>query len=219
MHSKLSIQSMAGASRLKRGWWIKPLVFLVCLLPLASMVYGVVSNTLGANPVETLSRESGEWTLRLLLLGLLASPLQSRLKWLWPVRVRRMLGLFAFFYACLHLLVFIGLDQQFFWSEILREIVGKPYLLAGLASVLILIPLAVTSNNAMMRRLGKRWKSLHRWVYFAALAACLHFVWLAKGDKPEPVIYLAILLVLLGWRLLKLIRNSNSGKQTGKTTG
>ena len=207
------MQAMARDNRLKRGWWIKPLVFLICLLPLASMLYGLLGNTLGANPVESLSRESGEWTLRLLLVGLLASPLQYHMKWLWPVRVRRMIGLFAFFYACLHLLVFIGLDQQFFWAEIVREIAGKPYLLAGLASLLILLPLALTSNRAMMRRLGKRWKSLHVWVYFAALAACLHFVWLAKGDKPEPVIYLIILLVLLGWRLVKLIGSSNTGKQ------
>lgn len=192
--------------RIAYGIWLKPLVFVLSLVPLGFLIFSLLTNRLGANPIEALSRETGEWTLRFLLLGLLATPLQLHFKIMWPANIRRMIGLFAFFYGCVHLLVFIGLDQQFQFADIVNEIFGKPYLLAGLISIIILLPLAVTSNRAMIRRLGKRWKPLHRWVYLAVLSGCLHFVWLAKGDKPEPLVYLTVFMLLLLWRFVRLLR-------------
>ncbi len=186
---------------------LKPAVFMISLIPLAVILYALLNDRLGANPIEALSRETGEWTLRFLLMGLLATPLQQQFRWLWAARIRRMIGLFAFFYALLHLLVFVWLDQQWDWSYILREVGEKPYLLAGAFAAFILIPLAITSNQVMVRKLGRRWKALHRWVYLAVLAGCLHFVWLAKGDKPEPLIYLAIFMTLLAWRFFRMLKN------------
>ena len=170
------------------------------------MVTALLTDRLGANPIESLSHETGQWALRLLLIGLLATPLQQQFRWLWTVRIRRMIGLFAFFYASLHMLVFIWLDQQWDWPLIAGEILEKPYLLAGVLGLLLLLPLALTSSNSMMRKLGRRWKSLHRWVYIAVLAGCVHFVWLAKGDKPEPLVYLSIFLGLLIWRFARLVK-------------
>jgi sulfoxide reductase heme-binding subunit YedZ len=204
--------SAASVSPLLRRWvdvLLKPGVFLVSLLPLVQWVWALVNNQLGANPIEALSHGTGEWALRFLLIGLLATPLQTVFRWRWPARLRRMLGLYAFFYAVLHVLVYVWLDQQWHWRDILSDIVGKPYLLAGLSSVLILLPLAVTSNRYMIRALGKAWKALHRWVYIAALAACLHWVWLAKGDQLLPVVYLGLLMGLLLWRFMRLLSPPN----------
>jgi len=182
--------------RLFRRVW-RPVVFLLCLLPAALLVNGIVGGQLGANPVEALLHATGDWALRLLLLTLAATPLRRLTAWTWPIRLRRMLGLFTFFYALLHLTVYLWLDRELLWSEILVDLIERPYVTVGFGALVILFPLAVTSTSAMMRRLGKRWKRLHRWVYVAAVLAVVHFWWLVKADVTEPAIHGAILAGLL----------------------
>lgn len=179
---------------------IKPLVFLACLLPLALLVLALVQDDLGANPIEELTRRSGEWTLRFLLLTLCMTPAQKLFKQSWPVKLRRMLGLYTFFYACLHLLTYLWLDQFFDWSEIIIDILKRPFILVGMLAFLLLTPLAITSTNTMMRRLGKRWKRLHQLVYIIGGLGVLHFFWLVKKDLLTPTVYLVILIFLLGYR-------------------
>lgn len=185
-------------------WLSKPLVFLVALLPAAWLPYALLNGQLGPNPVEAITDHTGEWALRFLLLGLLLTPLRHWLKRPWPVRFRRMIGLFAFFYLALHMTTYLWLDQQWDVAMILDDVVSRPYITAGVVALLILTPLALTSTRGMMRRLGSRWQSLHRWVYVAGVAAVLHYVWLARGDRIEPLIYLAILIVLLLDRFRRL---------------
>jgi methionine sulfoxide reductase heme-binding subunit len=175
----------------------KPLVFLLCLLPLAVLAWAAVTDGLGANPVEALIHGTGDWALRFLLLTLAMTPLKRLLGQPWPIRFRRMLGLFAFFYACLHLLTYAWIDQGFDWPGILQDVVKRPYITVGLAAFLLLVPLAVTSTRAMVRRLGRRWKSLHRAVYAIGVLAVVHFLWLVKADLLEPGIYALILVILL----------------------
>jgi sulfoxide reductase heme-binding subunit YedZ len=135
------------------------------------------------------------------------TPLRSLLNWTWPLRVRRMLGLYAFFYATLHLLTYIVFDQFFDWNEIIIDIAKRPFITVGITAWFLLLPLAVTSTNKMMRRLGKKWKKLHRLVYLISILGVLHFFWLVKADLQEPTIYAVILLVLLGVRLAKHYRS------------
>lgn len=182
---------------------LKVLLFIICLYPFCSLVWGVLTNQLGVNPVETLTRSSGLWGLRFLLITLCVTPL----RWLTGinqlVRFRRMLGLFAFFYATVHMLLYLGLDQFFDWSEIWRDIIKRPFITVGFINFIALLPLVFTSTNKMMKRLGgQRWKKLHRLTYFVAVAACLHFLMLVKADIREPVIYIFILVGLLGVRLI-----------------
>ena len=176
---------------------VKPLVFLLCLLPLAVLAWAAVTDGLGANPVEALIHGTGDWALRFLLLTLAMTPLKRLLGQPWPIRFRRMLGLFAFFYACLHLLTYAWIDQGFDWPGILQDVVKRPYITVGLAAFLLLVPLAVTSTRAMVRRLGRRWKSLHRAVYAIGVLAVVHFLWLVKADLLEPGIYALILVILM----------------------
>jgi len=186
--------------------WLKPGVFVVSLIPIAALVASVLTGNAGENPIETVEHETGEWALRFLCASLFATPLTRLLKRNWPIRLRRMIGLFAFFYAFLHLLAYVWLDLWFDWNDILADIVKRPFVTAGFLSFLILLPLAVTSNRWSVKKLAARWASLHRWVYFAAVLAVIHYVWLAKGDRIEPLVYLGIVLVLLAYRLLGLLR-------------
>ncbi len=179
-------------------------VFLLSLLPLAAMIWGAFHGNLGANPVEALSHESGSWALRFLLVTLAITPLRRLTGWRRLGLLRRMLGLFSFFYACLHFLVWLWLDQEFAWGSMLADIAMRPYVTVGFLSFLILTILALTSNMFSMRRLGLRWKGLHRLVYAAALLAILHFIWLVKVDLMQPLIYLGIFVLLM---LLRLPRN------------
>ncbi|MGD8557013.1 MAG: protein-methionine-sulfoxide reductase heme-binding subunit MsrQ, partial [Chromatiales bacterium] len=158
------------------------------------------NNDLGANPVETLTHDTGDWALRFLLLSLAVTPLRLLTRRAWLIRYRRMLGLFAFFYAFLHFTVYLWIDQSFLWSEIAADILKRPYITMGFAAFLILLPLAATSTKGMVRRLGKRWASLHRLVYPAALLAILHFIWLTRADYREPGVYLALFLLLMLFR-------------------
>jgi sulfoxide reductase heme-binding subunit YedZ len=175
----------------------RPTVFLLCLVPLVWLVVDGLSDKLGANPIEAITHRTGDWTLRLLLLTLAATPMRRLLRWNWPLRVRRMLGLFTFFYAILHFATYLVLDQFFDWDEILKDIVKRPYITVGFTALLLLIPLAVTSTNGMMRRLGRRWAQLHQLVYVIATLGVFHYLWLVKADRLQPLVYAGILLALL----------------------
>ena len=184
----------------------KPLVFVLALWPLASLLYGAVADTLGPNPAEALIRGSGDWTLRLLCLTLAVTPLRQATGWQALARFRRLLGLFTFFYASLHFLAFAWLDMGFDLAAIVADIVKRPFILVGSAALLGMLPLAATSFNAAIRRLGAaRWQALHRAVYAVALLALLHFFWMraGKNDFAEVGVYAAIIGALLGWRLLR----------------
>lgn len=182
--------------------WSKRILLVLGLLPVGTLVFGVIADTLGANPVEAVTRGLGEWTLRLLWVTLAITPLRRLTGWNWLLRFRRMLGLYAFFYATLHLLSYVWADQFFDWPAIWHDIVKRPFITVGFASFLIMVPLASTSTHGMIKRLGgRRWQSLHRWVYASAILGALHYWWLVKKDVTEPAIYAAILAVLLGARL------------------
>lgn len=176
---------------------IKSVIFILCLLPVVLLLRNFYLDELGANPFEVLTRSTGEWTLRILLLTLFMTPLRRLTGSAWPLRLRRMLGLFTFFYVCVHLLTYIWLDHFFDWGEIATDIVKRPYITFGMLAFTLLIPLAVTSTKNMMRRLGKRWKSLHKLIYPIAILGVLHFLLLVKADLREPIIYGLILLTLL----------------------
>jgi sulfoxide reductase heme-binding subunit YedZ len=176
---------------------IKSLVFFAALLPLLWLSYGAFNGTLGANPIEAVTRTLGDWALRFLLLTLTATPLRKITGWGWPLRLRRMLGLYTFFYALLHLSSYIVLDQFFYWPEIWSDIIKRPFITIGMASFLLLIPLAVTSTNKWMRRLGKNWRRLHKLVYLIAIGAVTHNLMLVKVLTPEPLLYAVMLLLLL----------------------
>lgn len=176
---------------------IKPIFFILCLLPLFLLFTNFYMDELGANPFEVLTRSTGEWTLRFLLLTLAMTPLRHITGSVWPLRMRRMLGLFTFFYVCVHLLTYILLDHFFDWSEIVNDIIKRPYITFGMLAFTLLIPLALTSTKNMMRRMGRRWKSLHNLIYIIAILGVLHFLLLVKADLREPVIYALILLGLL----------------------
>jgi len=195
----------------------KPFVFALCLLPLAWLVWDAVQGQLGPDPVARLEHRSGDWTLRLLLATLAITPLRLLTKRHWLTRYRRMLGLFAFFYASMHLTIYLVVDLGGYWSQILAEIVKKPYITAGFAAWLLMIPLALTSTKGMMRRLGPNWLRLHRLVYLIGLCGVLHFIWLVKsGNKiavREPLIYLAILLVLLALRIPGWLKRAPKPRQ------
>lgn len=183
---------------------LKPPVFGLCLLPLALLLYGAYQDDLGANPIEKITHNTGFWALTFLLLTLTATPLRWLSGWSWPLRLRRMLGLFSFFYACLHFLTYLVLDQFFDFAAICQDILKRPYITVGFSAFVLLIPLAITSHQAMIRRLGgQRWLQLHRLIYPIAIAAVLHFIWLVKKDLSRPLLFAALLSGLLLIRLFK----------------
>lgn len=195
------------------GWLMhpltKPVLFALSLLPLAWLVYGALANTLGANPAEALIRSTGDWTLRFLCLTLAITPLRQWTGWHGLARLRRMLGLFTYFYVVLHLLCFAWLDQGFDVQAIINDIVKRPFILVGFAGFVLLTPLALTSFNRAIKALGAaRWQALHRLVYAIAGLAILHFFWMRSGknDFAEVAVYATILGVLLGARLVRWAR-------------
>jgi predicted Zn-dependent peptidase/DMSO/TMAO reductase YedYZ heme-binding membrane subunit len=180
---------------------LKISVWAACLVPVAKLAYGWWTDDLTANPISYITNELGQTTLRLLLLSLALTPLRILFGWGWQMTFRRLLGLFAFFYVCLHLSVWVVLDHFFDWREMGGDIAKRPYITVGMLGFTLLLPLAATSTTGMIKRLGAaRWRRLHRLVYAAAVAGCLHFIWLAKKVRPEPWVYAAILAVLLGVR-------------------
>ena len=184
---------------------IKGLLFLICLLPLAQLLWHALLGH-AVNPIEDLTRGLGTWTLRFLLLTLCVSPLRALGAPGWLLRLRRMLGLYAFFYACLHLLTYLWLDQFFDWAAIVRDIVKRPFITVGMLAFLLLLPLAITSTDGWIRRLKRNWGKLHRLVYVIAPLGVLHYLWLVKRDLQSPLIYAAILAVLLLWRVWRYLR-------------
>ena len=189
-----------GQRRLR--WVAKPLVFLACLVPFLLLLQGALDGDLGANPLERVTDVTGQWGLRFLLLTLAITPLRRLTGWTWLLRFRRMLGLFVFFYITLHFLTWVWLDQELSWGNILADIVKRPYVTVGFSAWLLLLPLAATSTRGMMRRLGSNWQRLHRAVYVIGVLAILHYIWLVKADLLEPLIYAAVLILLLlvRWR-------------------
>ena len=179
---------------------IKIWIFFFCLLPVCILAWQYYADALGANPIEEITHQTGDWTLRFLLLTLTATPLRRISGWGWPIRIRRMLGLYAFFYATLHLFTYFWLDQFFDWTEIWLDVLDRPFVTVGMLGFVLLMPLAVTSTNAMMKRLGKGWKKLHRLAYLVPLLGVLHFWWLVKADVLEPMIYGSLLLILFAAR-------------------
>jgi len=176
-------------------------VFGICLLPLARLIYLGGSGGLGANPIEFITRSTGTWTLVGLMVTLSVTPLRRLSGRAEFVRYRRMLGLFSFFYACLHFVTYIWLDQFFDPAAIARDIVKRPFITVGFTAFVLLVPLAATSTPAMMRRLGRRWQQLHRLVYAIALLGVVHYLWLVKKDLTTPLIYGGVLVLLLALRL------------------
>ncbi|MCX7175564.1 MAG: sulfoxide reductase heme-binding subunit YedZ [Proteobacteria bacterium] len=182
---------------------LKTLLFLVCLLPLARLGWGLWSDQLGANPIEFITRSLGTWTLNFLLITLTVSPLRKLTGWHWLLRLRRMLGLFAFFYVMLHLTTYLWLDQFFDWTAIVKDILKRPFITVGMSAFVLLVPLAATSNHAMIRRIGgRRWQQLHRSIYVIAIFAVVHYWWLVKKDVTLPALYAVLLALLLGMRAL-----------------
>src|ERR1700722_615795 len=185
----------------------KPVVFLVCLIPLARLGWKAYSGALGANPIEVITHATGDWTLRFLLITLAVSPIRKLTRQLWLIRYRRMFGLFAFFYGTLHFLTYIWLDKFFDLHEMLRDVAKRRFITVGFTGFVLLIPLAVTSTQGWIRRLGgKRWQTLHRLIYVSAIAGVIHYWWLVKADITKPAEYALVLSLLLGYRLVMRVR-------------
>ena len=186
----------------------KPLVFLLALVPFLYLLFRAFTGRLSANPVEDITLTTGIWALRLLLITLAITPIRRITGWNRVIQYRRMLGLFAFFYATAHLLTYVILDQGLELQFVFADIAKRPYITAGMTAFVLMIPLAITSTKGWIRRLGRRWQMLHRLVYVSGIAACLHFIWKVKVVIGEPVYYATILAVLLAFRVLWRLRSS-----------
>ncbi|MGB7184190.1 MAG: protein-methionine-sulfoxide reductase heme-binding subunit MsrQ [Burkholderiaceae bacterium] len=182
--------------------WLRIAVFILCLLPFIRLFVLGYNDELGANPVEFVTRSTGIWTLVFVCLTLAVTPLRRLTGFTWLIRLRRMLGLYAFFYSAIHLATYVWFDQWFDWSAIVVDVIKRPFITAGFVGFLIMVPLMLTSNNFSMRRLGRRWGRLHKAVYIVGLAGIIHFWWhkAGKNDFFEPTIYAVIVLILLGLR-------------------
>ena len=180
----------------------KIIVFLLCLVPLAHLIWLAYNNGLGANPIEFITHATGDWTLRFLLITLAITPVRRLTRRYWLIQYRRMLGLFAFFYVCLHLLTWVVIDKNFDVHEMLADIAKRRYITVGLLGFVLLLPLAVTSTQWAIRKLGRRWVALHRLIYFAAIAGVVHYWWLVKADIRLPRLYALILAGLLLYRVI-----------------
>jgi sulfoxide reductase heme-binding subunit YedZ len=193
--------------------WTKTGVFLLAMLPVIKLAIDACTDGLGANPIEKLTQVTGYWTLALLLITLAATPLKLIWSWYWPTRIRRMLGLFAFFYGSLHVLAYLILDQFFDWSAITADIVERPYITVGFLSFMLMIPLALTSTDRMIKRLGgKRWRWLHRLIYPIAIGGVVHYAWLVKKDLTNPLTFGVLLALLFGIQLLYRFRSYRKHK-------
>ena len=205
---------MATASRIPR---VKPFVFLACLIPALLLGWDAFTGGLGVNPIEDITHRTGDWALRFLLVTLAVTPLRRLAGWNGLVRFRRMVGLFAFFYAVLHFSTYLVFDHFFDLLLIIDDVAERKYVTAGFVGFVLMIPLAVTSTQGWIRRLGRRWAVLHRLVYASAVAGVVHFLWLVKIDIGEPLIYAVILAILLGARLAHRYRGHGGAVRTGAT--
>lgn len=196
--------------------WMKLPVFLLCLAPAGLLLWNFFRDELGANPIEFITRATGDWTLRFLLITLAVTPLRKTFLLYNLIRFRRMLGLFAFFYALLHFTTYIWLDKFFDLAEMWKDVVIRRFITVGFAAFLLLIPLAITSTRGWIRRMGgKRWQWLHRAIYASAACGVIHYYWLVKSDVRGPLAYAAVLAVLLGWRFVLWLRDRR--KRAGAT--
>lgn len=203
----------ATISTMKRNHILKPIAWIGCLVPLARLVVGAFTLTLGANPVERITHRTGLSALILLLISLSITPLRKWTGMLWLIQYRRLIGLFAFFYGSLHLLTYLWLDQNFNIRAMAHDVVKRPFITMGTLAWLLLLPLALTSTQKSIRTLGKNWVRLHRLVYLASAAGCIHFYWLVKRDKQEPLLYVMILTALLGWRVAVWVANNQKSQK------
>ena len=191
--------------------YFKPFVFIICLWPLGAIILDIYYNNLGAEPVKKIMNHFGEWTLIFICLTLTMSPLKRITNLSFWIKFRRMLGLFVFFYASIHLLTYVGLDYRFDWDPIINDVLKKKYIFIGFSAWLLLIPLAVTSSQKMIKILGSNWKNLHRLVYAIAIFGSLHYIWLSKTIFFKPLIYTSIIVVLLALRIKIKKRDVNYG--------
>jgi len=191
--------------------YFKPFVFIVCLWPLGTIILNIYYNDLGAEPVKKIMNHFGEWTLIFICLTLTMSPLKRITNLGFWIKFRRMLGLFVFFYATIHLLTYVGLDYRFDWEPIINDVLKKKYIFIGFSAWLLLIPLAITSSQKMIKLLKNNWKRLHRLIYIIAIFGSLHYIWLSKTIFFKPLVYLVIILVLLALRIKIKKRNVNYG--------
>jgi len=183
--------------------YFKPVIFLACLAPLGRLAWKAFHGLLGANPIEVITHSTGDWTLTFLLVTLSITPLRKLTRQYWLIGLRRMSGLFAFFYGCLHLTTYVWLDKFFDVHEMLADIAKRRFITAGMTAFTLMIPLALTSTKGWIRRLGgKRWQALHRLIYFSAAAGAIHYIWLVKADLHKPLRYAFILGVLLAYRVV-----------------
>ena len=206
--------------RLLSSKWIKVALFLLCLVPLGGLIDRALHGRLGANPVEFLQHATGDWTLRFLIFTLAITPLRKLLHLPELIRFRRMLGLFAFFYVCLHFLTYIGPDQSFDLGGMWKDVEKRRYIAVGFLGFVLLIPLAITSTAGWIRRLGgKRWQMLHRAIYVTAICGVIHYYWLVKSDVRKPLFYGALVSILLLWRLADWFRKKGQSAATRATVG
>lgn len=197
---------------LKQQSWIKACLFVVALMPFLRLVLGILTNHLGANPLEFITRNTGDWTLYFLCMTLSITPLRQLIKWPWLIKLRRMFGLYAFFYASLHFLTFLWFDHFFDVNEMLKDVVKRPFILVGFTAFILLIPLALTSTNNMIKRLGaKRWQLLHKLIYLIISLSLLHYFWMKAGkhDFNQPILFTSIVLILL---LIRIVRRFSKNR-------
>lgn len=185
----------------QRIYYAKWLIWILALMPIIRLVWLGYHDDLTANPVEFVERSTGTWALVFLLLTLSMTPIRLLFKQVWQIQLRRLLGLWMFAYACLHITTYVWLDYGFVWADIVKDIIKHPYVIVGFTAYMLTIPLALTSNSAMIKRLKSKWKTLHQSVYLIAILAVLHFWWLVKKDVTEPFYYAAVLLLLLSIRV------------------
>ena len=197
--------------------YLKPAAFLICLIPFGQLLYRAYTSDLGANPIETITRFTGSWSLLILLASLAVTPLRRLTGWNELIRYRRMLGLFAFSYAALHFATYMILDLYFDFSAIAKDILKRPYITVGFTALVFMIPLAITSTSAMIRRLGKRWQQLHYLVYAIGILGVVHFYWLVKSDITRPAQYGLVLAFLLGYRLYHKWSAAPAPQHRGRT--
>jgi sulfoxide reductase heme-binding subunit YedZ len=189
---------------------LKALVFLLALVPAVYLAYRTYVNDLGVNPAETLQLETGGWALKFLLITLTITPLRRLTGWNRIIQYRRMVGLFAFFYASIHFLTYIVLDKYFAFGEMIADVAKRPFITAGFVAFVAMVPLAITSTRGWIRRLGRRWQSLHRLIYISGVAAAVHFVWKVKVPIGEPVYYAMVMAALLGFRVIWQLKSAKS---------
>jgi sulfoxide reductase heme-binding subunit YedZ len=199
-------------NRILTNKWTKVAVFVACLGPLGLLIWEAFNGGLGANPTEFIEHATGDWVLRFLAITLAISPLRKLLGLPQLIRYRRMLGLFAFFYGCLHFSTYLGLDQLLNLRDVWKDVMKRPYITVGFTGFVLMIPIAVTSTAGWIRRLGgRRWQMLHRFIYLSAVAGVIHYYWQVKSDVHRPLAYAAIVALLLGWRLFLWFNGSRRG--------